>query len=69
MTETITQPQRLPGCRCRQPGVSIHLACVVHSPYPDVRRGLPVEVAREIAEDAYQERTEDAADREERDDA
>lgn len=56
-------------CRCRQPGVSVHLACVVHSPYADVRRGLPVEVAREIAEDTARERAEDAADRKESDDA
>jgi hypothetical protein len=62
-------PVRPPGCRCRQPGVAIHLACPVHSPYPDVRRGLPVEVAQEIAADARQERAEDAADREERPDA
>jgi hypothetical protein len=54
------------NCRCRRPGVAIHLACPVHSPYPDVRRGLSLEDAQAIAADSAAERAEDAADREER---
>lgn len=65
MSDTETRP-RPRHCRCRQPGTAFHFACVVHSPYPDVRRGLPLDVAREIAEDSARERAEDAADREER---
>jgi hypothetical protein len=57
---------RPPGCRCHRPGVEVAFHCPAHGLYPAAPARLSDEDRRAIAEDSLFGRTQDAADREER---